>query len=503
MGGNAFAAPAARLSIAEYEALRLHLLERLDAFGPVDTAPYLTSKASHGDVDVLVGWDKAGWENGKGRGEGKVDPSKIPVHKDTLTEALAAAGVAHVTLTSSPEEIATWCDTIAAHIGGTHWYRSGAQLSLAIPIDVVRAAVEQYAPDVREPETTVPYKSFKAAKGMRPDESVSPPSETAESLPVASPPPAVKQNHLSENHPYADLQPHAFAQVDLLLLPPPGVAFQRFTHGYGAMVLLLSQLLRRASFCRDFILHGHCTILRWAPYPGCPKAEVQLTHDPAALCAYLGLDYAKWEQLSPATTEDLFAWLADCDEESRAARGLRQLARFGLVDGTYKNQGGVSRLPVLDEFGAWLREKGWVPGDGHSPKRAPAALPDAGQETGQGPAAERKPELPEPKDAPKESTEGVSEQPELKKVKTVIAVPPDSPRPLPSAHAALVRFWGKEAEYAAAVEAIRPAAEVQWAGQERRKVEAERKAAEEAASTDGAKVATAAAKMSVPTCIAA
>ncbi|CAK9785671.1 hypothetical protein CC85DRAFT_313682 [Cutaneotrichosporon oleaginosum] len=494
MGGNAFAVPAARLTIPEYEALRLHLLFRLDAFAPVDTAPYLSNKASHGDIDVLLGWDKAGWENGKGRGEGKVNLSRV-TRAEMLASALRAAGVADVTLLSPGNQLATWCDIVTAHIGGTHWLRLGGQMSVAIPMRVVREALRLWSFFVPElldmgPPAPVTTSEDIDRDGAAPLHTSS--SETFETAPTSPagispaptpgfPPPTAA--HLSPNHPYADLVPNTFAQVDLLLLPPPAVPFQRFTHAYGSTMLLLSQLVRRASSCRDFVLQGHCAVLRWDPYPGCPKAEVRLTHSPDALCAYLGLRWDAWEASKPATEEDLFAWFADCGAASPAARGLRQMARHGLVEGTYTHQG-RSRVAVLDVFGAWLRERGWGPST-RSPSPAKSEGSEGSERTGTGTGSGKEQaaeSLAEAKDGLKRATpESETEPPTPKKPKPpqpVNAVPPNQPRPLPSAHAAILRYWGKEEEYVAAVQAIRPMAALRWAGVERRRLADIRKAEE-------------------------
>ncbi|BEI81887.1 hypothetical protein CcaverHIS002_0210470 [Cutaneotrichosporon cavernicola] len=443
MGGNAFAIPGARLSIAEYEALRVHLLSRLDAFDPIDAAPYLGSKASHGDIDVLVGWDKAAWESGKGHGMGRVN--KPSTNETSLRSALAAAGVEDVSLATQREMIAVWSDTVAAQIGGTHWSRSGGQVSVAVPLKVVHEAVELYAPGK---SLSAADKLFRAPKDMQFEEFAPSSSSNGAQTTVTAVASKSGRNRLSDNHPFSDLQPNTFVQVDLIFLPPAGVSFQRFAHAYGVTILLLSQLIRRASSCRDFVLQGHRAVLHWVPYPGCPKAEVHLTHEPSALCEYLGLSYEKWGNLTPGTTEDLFAWFADCEEDCRAAKGLSEMAKYGLVGGTYRRQGGSSRLSALDEFGDWLRRQGWVP------EKKEAKVEKSQKEIEAEPAKDEKKQDP------------------------LSRVHPDSPRPLPSHHAELVRYWGKEAEYTAAVEAIRPFAEQHWAGVEKRKARTERKAAE-------------------------
>ncbi|GMK59255.1 hypothetical protein CspeluHIS016_0702700 [Cutaneotrichosporon spelunceum] len=479
MGGNAFGTPAARLTIAEYEALSTHILSRLDAFGPVDTVPHLSSKSSHGDIDVLVGWDKAAWENAKGQGMGRVKhkPSKDSAQKggdrngDTsLRSALAAAAAADVTFASPRRELTIWCGTIAAHIGGTHWHRSGGEVSVAVPHSTVRDAVEAHVSSKPLLAASAKLLNEMGDTGSKELHHRTPPVTRN----LLRPSPGDMECSGNE-HLFSDLQPHSFVQVDLIFIPHDGVRFQRFVYGYGVTLLLLSQLMRHASSCRDFVLQGHRAILRWTPYPGCPKAEVQLTQDASALCEYLGLSYEKWEHLKPATTEDLFAWLADCAQDSRAARGLRRIAQYGLVSGTYKRRGPRNRVHMLDEFGEWLRGHGWMLEGGEKVATDTKDRQDR-QGTQDMQSTQDAKDTQDEKDTksetekngvgPPTSRDELEEQP-------LSRVHPDSPRPLPSCHTVLLRYWGKEAEYTAAVEAIRPLAEQHWAGGAKRKARAD------------------------------
>lgn len=536
MGGNAFGAQAARLSIAEYEALRAHLRSRLTPFfEPVDTSPYLSTKSSHGDIDLLCGWTGVGWPTGKGRAEGKVhkqDSNKIevgdedkkeggaeknngealfaqtgaplslantdstasspaPHSYDDLGDLLAAAGLSSITITSPPESLDTWCEIVTRHIGGTHWLRLGSQMSVSVPMAVVHSALAA-RPEL-QPDPTASMEPFVPFAFVEPK-----PTTTR-----------VKVNHLSESHPFADLTPVTFCQVDLVFLPPRGVHFQQWTHAYSASVLLLSQLVRRASGCNDLILHGHCAVLKFTPYPLCPKVEVHLTHDAAELCTYLGLDYGKWCAMRAETLDDVFSWLADCAPKSRAARGLRRMAKHGLIEGTYRTTNRQSRQPVLDEFGTWLRARGWVPDEGERRKPhvgenatnvdvpaavdtsacvAPSAVaPPPGSSSVNASADSNTPAphptSPAPLDidttahASPDPTSPVAASPTSPPARSPQPVHPDSPQPLTVVHAALIRYWGKEAEYAAALAALRPAAESRWRGAVREAERAEGKRA--------------------------
>lgn len=555
MGGNAFASQAARLTIPEYDAFRAFLHAQLTPFfGPVDTSPYLSTKSSHGDVDMFCGWEGVGWATGKGRAEGRVGAGEVdeggeageagegggadvsvevavgadasamkdgvagetelvaqgstgedsssscragpsalgksetdtgepeqteqgetndgvkasddvselttrvkdlslpasaalpatpaPASSPRLADALAAAGLSSVTITSPPEQLDKWCEIVARSISGTHWLRLGSQVSVAVPIAVVKEALAAAGPA----EPSVPDAD---AKPFVPFVFVEPKSTAAA--------PDTRVNHLSPMHPFSDLVPQTFVQVDLMFMPPAGVHFQVWSYAYSASVLLLSQLVRRASGCNDFIMHGHRAVLRFSPYPQCPKVEVHLTNSAADLCAYLGLDYGKWEALRANTHEDLFAWFADCAPESRAARGLRRMARYGKIDGTYKKG---SKQPVLDEFGAYLREHGWVPEERENKEGANGGGDDDDKANLPASTGLRLPRDP---------------------------VHPDEPLPLPRTHAALVRYWGKEEEYAAALAAVRPAAEQRWLSMVREAERGKRAAEGGAASGDGAK----------------
>ncbi|WOO77147.1 uncharacterized protein LOC62_01G000737 [Vanrija pseudolonga] len=135
MGGKNFGTEARRFTTAEHDAMFALARERTGHFfTSMKTYPPLTSKATHGDIDILAGWAGLGWAPPKGR-EGGVVEGADPFDA-TLTT---------VTLSSDSADVRRWCNAIAAAVGATEWQRSGGCLSTRFPASALYAAVPSLA----------------------------------------------------------------------------------------------------------------------------------------------------------------------------------------------------------------------------------------------------------------------------------------------------------------------------------------------------------------------
>lgn len=148
MGGNAFPpTTATRLTSTQHTALLAYCRARLP-FTPIAAPRYLTSKVTHGDLDVLCGWDGVGYSPGKGGARGVLTPGEHDLDPD-------------LKMTSPAPEVNAWCHALTARLGGTKWTRSGAQVTIAVPATVIGGSDGFFQVDLMlfPPETT-PFVTF-------------------------------------------------------------------------------------------------------------------------------------------------------------------------------------------------------------------------------------------------------------------------------------------------------------------------------------------------------
>lgn len=320
MGGNAFPTPAKRLSSADHAALQAYCLARLP-FSPMSIPIYFSSKASHGDVDILCGWTGIGFENAKGQSAGVA--AATPATVDTNE-----AHLVDVDISSSPATIDRWCADLAHKVGGTRWLRNGSEVSIAVPIGVVESD------------------KIDAPSAVEPDAQHANPVEPETAITAATP-------------------TDDFYQVDLLLLPPESVPFVEFAYSYGTVLYLLGHMARYAT-TDSVIVHTHCVILRSRPYARKPPIDVVLSCEARAVCEWLGIDYDAWLRARFDNVEELFAWFASVRPGSIGEPALRRFAEYGMDGKPRSNRASAA----VAEFGAWLRAHGWdvaADGDVQSP----------------------------------------------------------------------------------------------------------------------------------------
>jgi len=135
MGGNAFPTPAARLSTSRLEALQAYATPRLARFFKGITRPKnVKSKTSHGDLDLVCGLD--GGEGWKGMERGTVGVEGYQV--------IGKGGEGWMVELSKEVSVA---------LGGTMWMRSGAEISVAVPVEMLGDAKR----NAQEDEVGLPF----------------------------------------------------------------------------------------------------------------------------------------------------------------------------------------------------------------------------------------------------------------------------------------------------------------------------------------------------------
>jgi hypothetical protein len=154
MGGNAFPKPAKRLSTAQLDLLKAHAVKAIEPFF-IRIAPLndVRSKANHGDLDIICGWENERTWNWKGEDRGIVGPEGGDgmggkIVSVTETEARGAEPVEGENAEEKEKrELRVWLFDIAAAAGAKEWVRRGPEISLAIPCAVFGEATSEHAHD--------------------------------------------------------------------------------------------------------------------------------------------------------------------------------------------------------------------------------------------------------------------------------------------------------------------------------------------------------------------
>lgn len=360
MGGKNFGTEARRFTTAEHDAMFALARERTGHFfTAMKTYPPLKTKATHGDIDILAGWHGLGFAPPKGKAQGIVGGADDGERVDPHDPTLAT-----VTIDSDPADLRRWCAAIATAVGATEWQRSGGCLSTRFPASALYAAV-----------------------------------------------PSLAAPHDADD----------FFQVDFMLFPPDGVEFAAFGYSYGSALMLLAPLLRQGTGVHGLVLHAYCLVFRHSPFPGLRPVDTHLSHDAAALCKYIGLDYATWQRGDFDTMADVYAWLSTAEDSSITAKALRRIARKGIDRDGRKSSHHKSRRDLYTDFIAFLEASPWGPSD------------------------EERAEIEARVEREREPTPA----PELD---------PDNPTPLTAADVDVLEYWGTKNAYAALVAELEPEA---------------------------------------------
>jgi hypothetical protein len=106
MGGKSFAKPASRLTTAELDKLTSYCQLSLAAIFPrIERLRCITSKSSHGDLDLLCSFDEPDIRIGSA----EVGVTSIEVGKEALGEE------------GNVVRVRRFCDTVSAALGADRW----------------------------------------------------------------------------------------------------------------------------------------------------------------------------------------------------------------------------------------------------------------------------------------------------------------------------------------------------------------------------------------------
>ncbi|WVF69571.1 hypothetical protein IAT40_004349 [Kwoniella sp. CBS 6097] len=368
MGGNAFGVTARRLPQSQYDAIKTFTLVRVNPFFDAVLVPRnLTSKETHGDLDVLCahdetipGGDEAWFPNEQtnavpetGTSEDTPNQSDASLSQMLSSQNLKPDPVLAVLpepvsgpnaggnikiyggrILAGPEvdAIRNLCGQLRQSLGATAWWRRGSEASFKMPCSLLGEAGE---------------------KGIEPEE---------------------------------------FYQVDINFVKTVYLTFYHDMASYSATGVLLGRIVRHMS--KNFTLHLTHFVLRHHPFEGLPAVDVTLTSCPSALTAWLGLDYDQWLKEGEGWSEEreLFKWMTEVKEDSMLGPTLKRLGLTSRRDPNEETGKRKKRADYADRFYDWLRtESKWAApavadGDVTTPivtptplSPSPAATPAAGQ----------------------------------------------------------------------------------------------------------------------------
>lgn len=154
MGGNAFPVPAKRLTTPQLDLLKARAQTAVKPFFTrVEPLRDVRTKADHGDLDLICGWDHPlawGWK-GEDRGVmgsegGNGVGGKIKAIDEATARAAQAVEGESKEMTEK-REMRVWCFDIAKAAGAKEWTRRGPEISLAIPCSIFGEATAEHAED--------------------------------------------------------------------------------------------------------------------------------------------------------------------------------------------------------------------------------------------------------------------------------------------------------------------------------------------------------------------
>ncbi|WVQ98278.1 hypothetical protein IAU59_005401 [Kwoniella sp. CBS 9459] len=337
MGGNAFGITARRLPQAQYDAVKAIALAKLQSFFSAVLVPRnLTSKDTHGDLDVLCAYDNVipngdeAWFANEQITNGATtagDPSSTQAQGVTVADGsgIADAKIDPVLMilpesASGPnsggrikiyggriiagpevETIRNLCGEIRQSLGATAWWRRGSEVSYKLPCIILGQDAEE------------------------------------------------------------DVSPEEFYQIDINFVKAACLNFYQDMASYSSTGVLLGRIVRHLS--KSFTLHLTHFVIRHNPFPGLPSVDVTLTSSPSALTAWLGLDYDRWAKEGEHWSEEkqLFEWMTDVKDDSVLGPTLKRLGPTVRRDPNEETGKRKRRADYADRFYNWLRtESKWA-----------------------------------------------------------------------------------------------------------------------------------------------
>jgi hypothetical protein len=245
------------------------------------------------------------------------------------------------------------------------------------------------------------------------------------------------------------------------------------TVSYSTTFLILARALRCISYSLTLQMTG--LIIRHPAYPGLPGIDLRLTSSADEICAYFGLDRARWEA-GFDNEEQVWEWLATVEEGGKLEGAYKRMVRPKAV----RQKGHKNKAGALDGFVTFLRGtkhgEGWenmTPSGGGGDRTATpvptpvdTSLPPLSPSTMT--TMSTSPPL-----TPQSGTPSTSVQ------SSADMIDPENPVPLDSHAEAALERWGKREAYDALL-AERKAAAIPIAASQRKRQESKQKALEEA-----------------------
>lgn len=245
------------------------------------------------------------------------------------------------------------------------------------------------------------------------------------------------------------------------------------TVSYSTTFLILARALRCISYSLTLQMTG--LIIRHPAYPGLPGIDLRLTSSADEICAYFGLDRARWEA-GFDNEEQVWEWLATVEEGGKLEGAYKRMVRPKAV----RQKGHKNKAGALDGFVTFLR--GTKHGEGWESMTPSGAGGDRTATPVPTPVDTSLPPLSpstmttmstSPPLTPQSGTPGTSVQ------SSADMIDPENPIPLDCRAEAALERWGKREAYDALL-AERKAAAIPIAASQKKRQESKQKALEEA-----------------------
>ncbi|OCF33825.1 hypothetical protein I316_04537 [Kwoniella heveanensis BCC8398] len=441
MGGNAFGIPARRLPQKQYLSLKAHALYKVQPFFKAVLVPRnLTTKETHGDLDLLCAYDAnipggdeawspkeasqsepapKGMDDGPQLGSPVQAADNTADKPDPVLAILPEPASGHniggqikiyggrIFTGAEVEAIRDLCGEIKQSLGAVGWWRRGNEVSFKMPCAILGQDAEH------------------------------------------------------------DVSPDEFYQIDMNLVKFQYLDFYHDMASYSSTGVLLGRIVRHLS--KSFTLHLTHIVVRHSPFSGIAPVGVTLTTSPSALAAWLGLDYKKWVEQGEGWSEEkqLFEWMTNVDEDSILVPALQRLSITARRDANEETGKRKKRADYADRFYDWLRtDSKWAvstPADGggqvEGPSEAPTPLSPTPMET---PAASQASPAQSRTVSLRDFFDKTADQPatptDVSRSHTFYVNLAPEPKPLDAAAQAALDYWGKKDEYDALVTARREVA---------------------------------------------
>jgi len=117
--------------------------------------------------------------------------------------------------------------------------------------------------------------------------------------------------------------------------------------------MILSEALNRLS--RSFVLHGGRFIIRHNVFRELQTLDIDLSESPSQFCAFLGLDYSRWEA-GFESEEEVWEWLVDVEETHILALAWIDIAnhRLGVARPNHR-----AKAEAMPRFNGFLQKSRW------------------------------------------------------------------------------------------------------------------------------------------------